>query len=172
MGTNILASEKNQDLIKSDNYVFDIERFPDLKFKCTSVNLPGISLGFMPFEHPIEVIKLPGTSLIYEDLILTFLIDDNLTNYKTIYNWMHVLKTLHNQEESSFNDLENQIQGIREGYFSDCILMILSNKNNIIQKVKFTDCFPYNLGDLDFRVGETTEIIMNVTFAYTRFEFI
>ena len=57
--------------------------------------------------------------------------------------------------------------------FSDCVLTILSNKNNPVVEVSFlSDCFPTSLSTLSYNQNQTDVdyLTVDVTFKYKIYE--
>ena len=64
-------------------FKFNIIKLPKVEYFCTAVNLPGVSLADNYTQPtPFRDIPLPGEKLSYENLAMTFLVDENLENYQ------------------------------------------------------------------------------------------
>ena len=51
-----------------------------VEYFCTKVELPGISLNESTQETRFKEIPIPGDKLDYEDLTMSFMVDENLEN--------------------------------------------------------------------------------------------
>ena len=60
---------------------FTIHQLPKVEFFTVAANVPGITLAEISYDNPLKNIPLPGDKLTYEDLTITFIIDENLENY-------------------------------------------------------------------------------------------
>jgi len=67
---------------------FKCSKLPTVEFFCQTANIPGISLGQATVDTPLKSIPFPGDELNYQDLGISFLVDENLNNYKEIHDWL------------------------------------------------------------------------------------
>lgn len=132
-------------------YQFSITKLPELSFFAQEVILPGLTLGEPEFGTPFARVPIPGETLTYEQLTLTFLIDEQMKNYKSIYNWLVALGfpqsyqqyiTLSQDDNINYTELATN--------YSDASLVILNNNNTAAQSIAFTDLFPVALDSLTF----------------------
>ena len=157
---------------------FSIKKLPIVEFFTTAANLPGINLGEAIFPTPFKQIPIMGDDLTYENLEITFLVDEKLTNYIEVHNWMvgigfpqsrtqyGNLRTEGDQISPSQGKEAGQ-EGI-SGMFSDATLTITSAKNNPIIEARFQDMYPVALTGLAYnqQEGDITYLTANVTFTY------
>jgi hypothetical protein len=124
--------------------MFSIQKLPELNFFAQSVNLPGITLGSPEFGNPFQVQPIPGESLTYDQLTVQFLIDETMTNYQAIYNWIVALGFPNDYEQyTTFVSTDNRgITSELATNYSDATLQILSGNNQIVKTVQFIDLFP------------------------------
>ena len=76
------------DYASPTQFKFQILKLPKVEFFTTSVNLPGLSLNSIEQQTPLTDIPVPGTKLTYQDLEITFMVDENLENYREIHGWL------------------------------------------------------------------------------------
>jgi hypothetical protein len=76
------------DYASPTQFKFSILKLPKVEFFCTAVNLPGITLGSDRQVGPLKDIPIPGDKLTYSDLTMSFLVDENLENYREIHGWL------------------------------------------------------------------------------------
>ena len=81
----------NLNPLSPNGFQFSITKLPDITFHCQQVNLPGINLGEPAFSTPFSTQPVPGDTLQYEPLNLQFMVDENMANYKILYNWIVAL---------------------------------------------------------------------------------
>ena len=62
-------------------FKFSINQLPKVEFFTTAANLPGINLGDAIFPTPYKEIPVMGDTLTYENLAITFIVDEFLENY-------------------------------------------------------------------------------------------
>ena len=77
--------------LSPNGFQFAVQKLPDITFFCQQANLPGIMLGEPVFATPFSTQPIPGDTLSYEPLELQFLVDENMQNYKVLYNWIVAL---------------------------------------------------------------------------------
>ena len=65
-----------------------INQLPKVEFFITACNLPGINLGEAVFPTPLKQIPIQGDELTFENLSVSFLVDENLQNYKELHDWL------------------------------------------------------------------------------------
>jgi len=180
------------DYASPTQFKFNITKLPKVEYFCTAINVPGITLGFVQQQNPLKDIPVPGEKLTYADLTMTFLVDENLINYQEIHGWLTGLgfprdhrqfSNLSNSGSDRFptskSNISNEIGKVRYGApnaggtLSDATLMILTNKNNPVTEVRFSDVFPVSLSGLDYnqQAIDINYLTATVTFKYSIYEF-
>ena len=181
------------DYASPTQFKFQILKLPKVEFFTTSVNLPGLSLNSIEQQTPLTDIPVPGTKLTYQDLEITFMVDENLENYREIHGWLTGLgfpkdneqfRNLQNAGSDRFPTTKNvglnkELGSIKKavqddgGLYSDATLFVLTSKNNANLEVRFRDLYPVSLSGLDYNQQETDiqYLTANVTFAYKIYEF-
>jgi hypothetical protein len=162
--------------LSPNGFMFSIQKLPELNFFAQSVNLPGITLGVPEYGNPFQVQPIPGESLTYDQLTVQFLIDETMTNYQAIYNWIVALGFPNDYEQyTTFVSEDNRgITSELATNYSDATLQILSGNNQIVKTVQFVDLFPIALDSLQF-AGTNTDVqylIGNATFRYGYYKFL
>ena len=127
---------------------------------CQSANLPGI--GFGVAEQPTTLghpVKVPTGAFRFDDLDLTFRVDENLTNWLELHNW---IKTTGN-----YTDDANTLPYERKT--SDATLLITNSVYKPKIKIHFKQVFPQFLSGINFAVNTptATEALASVKFAHT-----
>ncbi len=122
----------------------------------------------------LKDIDVPGDKIVFGDLNLRFLVDENLENYMEIQNWIRglgypeSLEQIYDfQETGSINPpLDSQKQ---LGLYSDGTLQILTSSSIPNFQIIFKDVFPYSLGTLTFDATNTDiqYFTADVSFKYT-----
>ena len=181
------------DYAAATQFKFNIIKLPKVEFFCTSVNIPGITLGETLQDTPLKTIPIPGDTLTYASLNVSFLIDENLENYREIHGWLTGLgfPRSHEQFETFINagkdrfptsdgTAKNRDAGRTEdvgfdvgAQYSDATLTILSSKNNPVLEVRFRDLYPTSLSGLSYdqQASDTSYLTGDVSFNYQIYEF-
>ena len=181
------------DYAAATQFKFNIYKLPKVEFFCTSVNIPGITLGETSQSTPLKDIPIPGDKLSYSSLNVSFLVDENLENYREIHGWLTGLgfPRSHEQFETFINAGKDRFPtsdgtaknrdagkvddvGFDVGaQYSDALLTILSSKNNPVLEVRFRDLYPTSLSGLSYdqQAGDTSYLTGDVSFSYNIYEF-
>lgn len=147
--------------------VIDRKNFPNLEFFCQNVTHPGL---IMPAaEVPIrrmQSIPMPGESLTINELSCNILLDENMTSYTEMYNWI---------KRNQVTDMDKVGRLTRSSLpptNADITLSILSSHNNLTNQFRYIDAIPTSLGDIQFEsTASGTEYITFVaTFRFSYFE--
>ena len=153
--------------------------------------MPAINLGEAVFPTPYKEIPVMGDTVSYDNLSISFIVDENLENYIEIHEWLTAIGFPKNRNQfSSFRSSTASTpiatQGTSDdigdvqpatsarGMFGDAILTILTNKNNPVVEVRFQDIYPVALGALDFTQTATDVEYITVTadFSYKIYDIV
>jgi hypothetical protein len=171
MATAFGKQLKNKNFLSPVGFKFSLAKEPKIAFYCNSAKIPEISLSLTEQPTYLKTIDMPGGKITYGDLVLTFLVDEDMENYITIHKWLTGLGFPESTEQ--YKDLvtnEDNLQDEKRA-FSDGSLYILDNNFNTNIIVKFKDLFPISLSALDFNATQTDVqyFTSEVTLRYTIF---
>jgi len=191
--TNSLARQPTSlDYASPTQFKFQIQKLPKVEYFCTSVNLPAVSISEVKQPTPFVDVPLPGTTLSYETLNMTFLVDENLENLQEIHGWIRGLGFPESYSEyaggldagvdrspSSRGSVSTEPGKVKFGapsqqaYFSDATLIVLTSKNNPIKEIRFRDVYPVNIGELQYdqQATDVQYLTATVTFNYRGYDF-
>ena len=163
----------NRNFLSPIGFKFSLKRSPGVAYFCNEANIPDMSLSVAEQPTYLRDIPLPGDKIDFGDLNLRFMVDEDLTNYMEIQNWIRGLG--YPQSIKEYQDLEKKayIQQTfgkkRQDIYSDGTLQILSN--NLVPKfqVIFDDLFPYSISTVTFDATDTDieYFTAEVSFKYT-----
>ena len=89
VSTNMLSRQPTElDYADSTKFRFKINKLPKVEFFTTQCTLPGINLGDVVIPSPFKEIPIQGHTLTYENLDITFLVDEKLENYIELHQWL------------------------------------------------------------------------------------
>jgi len=139
-------------------FKIDFTKYPNLEYFAVAATLPGISISAVDSPYRGVNLAFTGDRLSFEDLALRVNITENMENYIETFDWLHNLAQTNNAEE----------------FKCDATLLILSSHNNVTKEIKFKDVFPTNITPVEFdaQVDGVEYAQMDITFAYTNFEFV
>lgn len=151
------------------NFKFQLKRAPNLNFFIQRINLPGVALPKVNTSNPLLAIPYAGDHLEYEELQMTFKVDENLQNYFEIHNW---LRALGKPEFSEYATLASNANYTGEGLRSDIVLTVLSSQKNPNYEIVFKDAFPISITSITFETtNENLDYIeASASFAYVQFQ--
>ena len=147
---------------------------------CANLQIFPRSVWELQFSSYLKDIAVPGDKVLYDDLNLRFLIDENMENYLQIYKWITGLGYPESIEQ--YNTLKsedpysviNDVDRTDPRYFesSDATLQILNSNYQPNILVKFKDVFPTSLSTLEFDVSDRdySFFTAQVSFKYTIYE--
>ncbi len=150
--------------------IIDRENYPNLEYFAQSVNHPDVSVTgtVLPFRR-IENVNMPGDTISFSELSISFILDENMKAYTELYEWM----------EYSINN-EFVGQGPRSKKINpelptqaDISVSILSSHNNQSTRILYKGCSPTSLSGLQLSsvASSVDYLTFDVTFQFTGFEF-
>jgi len=148
----------------------DRKNFPNLEFFCQDFTHPGMIMNAVeqPFRK-LASIPFVGDKLTFNELLANIILDENMNAYDEMYQWMR--RNLDNNEVTQLNaDLNAKIPPT----LSDITLSILSSHNNTTKKVRYIDCMPVALTDIQFQsTSSGTEFVtFGASFRFSYFELV
>jgi len=163
---------QNRNFLSGIAFKFNLAKFPKVDFFSNSARIPELTLELTSQPSYLKTIDVPGERLTYGDLTLRFLVDENMENYISVYNWLTGLGFPETTKE--FADLIKDKDGQRDPKeaFCDGTLRILNSNYREVAKVKFNDLFPTSLTSLDFDATNTDVqyFTAEATFKYTLYK--
>jgi len=160
---------QNRNYLSNVGFKFTLARFPKVDFFSNTANLPGLTLGTVNAPNYLKELPLAGDRLVFEDLTVQFIVDEQLENYLAVHNWMRGLGFPNSIEDfvDLVTDQNNTIE--MDQQYSDGNLIILNNQFNSVAKVKFEGLFPVSLSGLQFDATNTDyqSLTATATFKYT-----
>ena len=162
----------NRNFLSGVAFKFSLTKFPKVDFFSNSARIPELSLELAQQSSYLKNIDVPGERLTYGDFTLRFLVDENMENYKSVYDWLTGLGFPETTKE--YADIIKDSDGQRDPKeaFCDGTLRILNSNYREVAKVKFSDLFPVSLTSLDFDATNTDVqfFTAEATFKYTLYK--
>ena len=170
-----LFSPSNKNFLSPVGFKFIIGRTPNVDYFCQSASIPEVGIGVREIPTPVKDYSVPGDKMVFGDLNLRFLVNEDMDNYFEIYKW---LKGLTNPKSQA--DFQKYITTVdekgRDSQFmktmSDARLLVLNSNYNSIATVNFYNIFPTSLTTLEFDASATdvNYFTAEVNFRYTIYE--
>ena len=165
---------QNRNFLSGVAFKFNLAKFPKVDFFSNSARIPELNLELTTQASYLKNIDVPGERLSYGDFTLRFLVDENMENYQSIYDWLTGLGFPETTKE--FADLIKDSDGQTDPKeaFCDGTLRILNSNYREVAKVKFKDLFPISLSSLDFDATNTDVqfFTAEATFKYTIYDLV
>lgn len=166
-----MTQPTNHNLLSSLDFRMSLKRAPTVSYFAQQFTLPGITLP--PAIRPTPFVNIPeiGDHLEFEPLVFAFKVDEDLTNYVEIFNWMRALGFPENWEQHQpLRPLKNV--PIANTQTTDVSVITTTNARNPNKKITFYDAWPTNLSSLDFNTMDTEMQYLQatVTFNYTYYD--
>lgn len=159
----------NRNFLSPLNFKFVLKRAPHVNFFAQKVNIPGLSLPEVDVSNPLIRVPYPGDHLLYEELELTFRVDEDLRNYMELHSW---LRALGKRNFGEYKAVASKPTTSGEGLRSDISLTVLTSQRNANYEVVFKDAFPTRVTGIDFNSTDTDieYIEASATFRYVTYD--
>ena len=191
--TNVFTRQPAKlDYASPIQFRFKCGKLPEVEFACQTANIPGISLGETDFKTPLKDISIPGDKVSYGSLDISFLVDENLNNYKELHDWLIGLGTPESDSQfagllaagsdrfpgstagASVPGVANPRPLAEGGIYSDATLIVLNSKNIAKTEIRFKNVYPVSLGSLsyDVKLSDVDYLQVAASFAYMGYEIV
>jgi len=171
---------------------FKMTKLPNVEFFIQSANIPAITLGETSIETPLKEIPIPGDKVSYSSLDVSFLVDENLNNYKEIHDWITGIgfPQDHKQFSTLLGTSADRFPGTTSstaatgtsiaqpldegGIYSDATLTVLNNKNIAKTEIRFQNVYPTSLGGLSYSItaSDVDYLTVNASFSYMYYDIV
>ncbi|AKE44746.1 putative head proximal tip of tail tube protein [Sinorhizobium phage phiM9] len=136
-----------------------INRLKDVSFKATRVSLPGFSFTTTGVDFPNIELNIPGLKFRSDPVVITFLVDENMTNYFECLKWL--VKCRYYEESDLLTDV-----------LQDFTINLLDNHERTSVSFRYTGGFIQGIDSIDFEssVNEASPVKATVTLRYQNVE--
>lgn len=165
----------NTNLALTTRYQLSFTRLPNLMFFVQTFSLPGVNMTEVIRETPFNPTYHAGDKLMYDPIVVTYNLDEDLRTWQSIHDWMRGLTF-----PTKWDEYRNLKAGkglpldVKSGLYSDATLQILTNSQNINLGIKFYNVFPTSMGVIQLNAGEGTSlgILADMTLRFDYFDII
>ena len=181
------------DYASPNQWRINFDRPPLTTWFCTNANIPGITLGEAQYPTPMSDIPISGDKLTFDTLNIQFLVDEELKNYREMWEWLVGLGFP--KQHSQFSDVlsESKLNTVLPGAsrmtysnkagqkttltdgasYSDATMTFYNSKNIAKVEVHFRDIFPTSLSGIDLTTdtSDVEYIRVDASFRYLYYEF-
>jgi hypothetical protein len=180
IGSNVIdhVSANSINYLKPNSFKFLVAKLPNVTYTCQSANLPALGLGVATQPTKFADVPHPGDKLSFGEFTVRFLINEDMSNYRELYDWLVGLGTPESAAQwgrvlTQRNILNQQetTRNLYPGVFSDCTLLILDSNNKPKVSLEFKNAFPISVEGLDFDITTAgMEYFVGIaSFRYTQF---
>ena len=153
----------NTSFLSPIGFKFQLNNFPEVNYFCQSASLPGISISSISVPTPLKAIDLAGDEVNFEELTIKFIVDENMKNWLSIYDWIIGLGFPTKEGQEKYKKLSETSE-----LTTDATLTVLTGNMNPQINFVFQNCFPLNLSSIAFDSGGTDidYVTADVSFRY------
>tara|TARA_B000000532_G_C18864109_1_gene405446 strand:+ start:364 stop:897 length:534 start_codon:yes stop_codon:yes gene_type:complete len=162
----------NLSFLSPTGFKFSIQKLPHVNYFCTSATIPDITLGQVDQDNLFIKIPVPGDKLTFSPLELRFQVDEDMKNFKEIYDWLEGLGYPDNFQQRANLQAALQATNTHAGKtHSDGSLLVTTAQYQPNIEIKFIDLYPISIGGLEFNVqnSEVEYLQGSVSFAYRKY---
>jgi T4-like virus tail tube protein gp19 len=172
--TVLTRTPENTNLLQPTKFLVTFDRIPTTQYFCQEANIPGMTMPQAEVQSPFHNYSVAGLNIQYNELEISFLLDEELQTWIQLYNWFLAISSpVGFEQRNMLQAIQNQNKNGQFPSYSDVFLTVLSNLNNPITRVHFYNAFPTSLSDIKFSTKESADDVMTATatFNYEYFEF-
>jgi hypothetical protein len=149
--SGLITKPKNTNLLQPTKYTVSFPEISDTIYFCQKVNIPGVTITELTQVTPNLDLFVPGTKIAYGNFDMEFLVNEDLSSWLFIHNWMRGITT----------DM-----GYRTQPKAEAILTVFSNQNNPKIRIKYQGIFPLSVSDIQFDTTQSAEEHMYATASF------
>jgi hypothetical protein len=137
----------------------DSQTYSGAEFTVQTMVLPDVSAEGAPLQFKQINVAMASDKISFGAFEISYLIDEDLLNYKEIFDWIK-------GNVESNHTATNHVR--------DLTLTIMNSANNVTKQIKFVDAYPTTISSLPFDITTTDVEYLTavVSFSYSYYEFI
>jgi len=153
---------KNRNFLNPIGYLLKLEKFEGVDFFCQLTNVPDVSMPTTEVASRFRSLPIiPGGGVTFGDFVVSFIVDEDLVNYNSIYKW---IRDIGNADEMPRKIPEEDI-------YTNAQLHIVTSQYNPAFIIDYRNIFPTSLSNLQFNatISDVEYITAEVTFKHQQF---
>ena len=173
--SDVLAKQSELSYVAPQNFYLHIDRLPDVVFLVQQVQLPSLSAGEAELSNRQNSgrVFIPGDTLDYGTLDVTFLLDKHLKSYRSILDWMKGFTAPETGDQ--FSQFERNFTINQDPFadtMSDMTLFASDASNSPLSHWSFKNAFPISLDGFSFdaTMADVEYLAATTSFRFTYFE--
>ena len=122
-----------------------------------------VSISAIDVPSAFNTIAVAGDEVAFEELSIKFIVDENMKNWLSIYDWIIGLGFPTEEGQAKYKKLSENSE-----LTADATLTVLTSNMNPHINFHFKNCFPLNLSSIAFDSGGTDidYVTADVSFRY------
>ena len=171
--TALTRVPQNTNLLQPTKFLMSFARIPTVQYFCQAVNIPGVQLGQAPLNFPGVDVFAPGNKMMYNQLAMTFTVDEKMQNWQEIHAWFRSIASPEGTDERNRLSAQQSNRTTGPKGYSDATLTVLSALNNPLFRVHYFNCFPISLTDIQFDTKQSADDVLtaDASFMFEYFNF-
>ena len=148
--------------------VIDRKKFGNLEYFAQTVDHPNVSIPTAPMPFSRVNLHAAGDKLTYGQLSATIILDENLSGYTEMYDWVKRLVEEDNTTKYGARYDNAETTAV------DITVSILSSNNNAVKRIRYIDCIPTDIGTINFQstTSDIQYLTFPVSFSFSYFEIV
>ena len=140
----------------------DSQAYSGAEFTIQTMVLPDVTTEGAILNYKSIDVGRAGDKLAFGSFEISYLIDEDLLNYKEIFDWMKAYVEANHSTTTSSD------------HYRDMTLTVMNSANNVTKQIKFVDAYPTSISSLPFDITTTDVEYLTavVTFDYSYYQFI
>lgn len=149
----LLSSTTQYKFLEKSRFQLVINRMPNVAFYAIAANIPNVSVGTSTQPTPFRDLPVTGTKPDFDNLVVTFLVDEKMINFIEVFEWIKGYSRMGNIDNIENFLSQNPLRSASLKEFdliSDMDLLILTPEGCQVARVVYKNAFPISLSGLDF----------------------
>lgn len=152
---------------------FILDRTPTVNYFAQGAAIPSLTLGNFDEETPLVALPYPGDKIRFAPFDITFRVDEDLVNYKEIFDWLNGLgypESFTQRVDFVAQRTGSNLAGTGDNnVYSDGSLIIMTSAQNPNVRINFRDMFPIDLSTVQFNTTsqDVNYLEATATFRYS-----
>lgn len=141
----------------STNFLLEIPLFPELNYFIQTTEVPGITMAGVDLPYKNIYGNVPSNRIDYDQLNVTFLVDEDWTNWHSLVRWMARIKT---GKDTILTEM------------CDMTLHLKNSNKTLGKRLLFCGGYPVSLGTLNLESSTTdaTNLVCSASFKYQHYD--
>lgn len=156
--------------LETNRFLLVIPSFEATRFLSTSFQLPQMDLPSARADTPFSPLKFAGDKVEFSPVEFEFIVDENMTNWKEVYDWFMSIGYVRNHKDFKEYEGRTSHQPLAE---QDIKIVILNSKENPVATYTFYNAIPVSLSGMPMTstVNDVDYVRSTVIFDYDYFDF-